>query len=54
MKKIVINNRIARIDKIYSWHIWRLIFEDNKEIVNVFYADNSDEWTPYIENNTIN
>ena len=41
---IIVNQRVAKVVKKYNDIVWRLIFEDNKEIINVFFA-NSEQWS---------
>jgi hypothetical protein len=38
---IVVNGRVAVITKIYNNYAWRLRFNDNGEIVNIFYHQES-------------
>lgn len=38
--KIIVENRLAKIVKKWNAYVWRLKFEDNGEIVNIFYAQN--------------
>jgi len=39
---IKIQNRVAKIIKIYDHYIWQLQFLDDKTYINVFYAREED------------
>ena len=43
MALIIVNQRIALIQKVYNDYAWRLEFLDNRDIVNVFYHQ-EEQW----------